>query len=106
VLDATQRAEQGLATARTEATRTHQQADQQRDTLLTAAHASAEERLAAARSTTAAITALEARMDPRTRPSLLDALYRDRIGAILNQAGTLNTVDAKSVSKLILPGAQ
>jgi regulator of protease activity HflC (stomatin/prohibitin superfamily) len=106
VLDATQRAEQGLATARTEAARTRQQADQQRDTILTASHASAEERIATARATTAAITALEARMDPKTRPSLLDQLYRERIGAILNQAGSLSTVDAKSVSKLILPGAQ
>jgi regulator of protease activity HflC (stomatin/prohibitin superfamily) len=106
VLDATQRAEQGLATARTEATRTRQQADRQRDTLLTTAHASAEERIAAARATTAAITALEAKMNPVTRPSLLDQLYRDRIGAILAQAGTVNTVDAKSVSRLILPGAQ
>jgi regulator of protease activity HflC (stomatin/prohibitin superfamily) len=106
VLDATQRAEQGLATARTEAARTRQQADRDRDNLLTTAHASAEERIAAARASTAAITALEAKMDPATRPSLMDQLYRDRIGAILAQAGTVNTVDAKSVSRLILPGAQ
>jgi regulator of protease activity HflC (stomatin/prohibitin superfamily) len=106
VLDATQRAEQGLATARTEAARTRQQADRQRDSALTTAHASAEERIAAARSTTAAITALEAKMDPATRPALMEQLYRDRIGAILAQAGTVNTVDAKSVSRLILPGAQ
>jgi regulator of protease activity HflC (stomatin/prohibitin superfamily) len=106
VLDATQRAEQGLATARTEAARTRQQADRDRDNLLTTAQASAEERIAAARATTAAIIALEAKMNPATRPSLLDQLYRDRIGAILAQAGTVNTVDAKSVSRLILPGAQ
>jgi regulator of protease activity HflC (stomatin/prohibitin superfamily) len=106
VLDATQRAEQGLATARTEAARTRQQADRDRDNLLTTAHASAEERIAAARASTAAITALETKMNPATRPSLMDQLYRDRIGAILAQAGTVNTVDAKSVSRLILPGAQ
>ncbi len=83
-----------------------QQADRDRDGLLTSAHAQAEERVAQARSSTAGITALEAKMDPATRPSLLDQLYRDRIGVILNQAGTTNAVDAKSVSRLILPGAQ
>jgi regulator of protease activity HflC (stomatin/prohibitin superfamily) len=106
VLDATQRAEQGLATARTEAARIRQQADRDRDTILTTAHASAEERIANARRTTATITALEARMDPRTRPSLLDQLYRDRIGTVMAQAAAVNTVDGKAVSHLILPGGQ
>jgi regulator of protease activity HflC (stomatin/prohibitin superfamily) len=105
VLDATQRAEQGLATARTEAARIRQQADRDRDAILTTAHASAEERVASARSTTATITALESRMDPRSRPSLLDQLYRDRIGTVMAQAAAVNTVDAKAVSHLILPGA-
>ncbi len=106
VLDATQRAEQGLAMARTEAARARQQADQTRDSLLSAAHASAAERLAGARASTAVISALEARMDPAGRPSMLDQVYRDRIGKILRQAGSVSTVDAKSVSRLILPGAQ
>jgi regulator of protease activity HflC (stomatin/prohibitin superfamily) len=106
VLDATQRAEQGLAVARTEAARMRQQADQARDALLSAAHASAAERLAGARASTAVISALETRMDPAVRPSVLDQVYRDRIGPILGQAGSISTVDAKSVSRLILPGAQ
>lgn len=106
VLDATQRAEQGLATARTDALRTQQQADRDRDSLLTNAHAAAEERLANARASTAAITALEARMDPATRPSMMDQVYRERIGAILNQAASTTAVDAKSVSRLIIPGNQ
>jgi regulator of protease activity HflC (stomatin/prohibitin superfamily) len=106
VLDATQRAEQGLAVAHTDALRTRQQADRDRDSLLTNAHASAQERIGRARANTAVISALEARMDPATRPSLLDQVYRERIGAILNQAGTVNAVDSKSVSRLILPGGQ
>jgi regulator of protease activity HflC (stomatin/prohibitin superfamily) len=106
VLDATQRAEQGLATARTDALRTQQQADRDRDSLLTNAHAAAAERLANARASTAAITALEARMDPATRPSMMDQVYRERIGAILNQAASTTAVDAKSVSRLIIPGNQ
>ena len=80
VLDATQRAEQGMATARTDALRSLQQAQRDRDGLLTNANAAAAERLANARATTASISALEAHMDPATRPSLMDQLYRDRIG--------------------------
>jgi regulator of protease activity HflC (stomatin/prohibitin superfamily) len=105
VLDATQRAEQGLATARTEAERQHQQAERNRDALLTSARAAAQERLARARTGTANIMALAQRMDPATRPSLLDQIYRERISAILNQAGATTTVDAKSVSRVIIPGA-
>jgi regulator of protease activity HflC (stomatin/prohibitin superfamily) len=105
VLDATQRAEQGMASARTDAARLRQQADRGRDAALTAARAQAEERLAKARASTASITALEAR-DPATRPSLLDQLYRDRISAILAQAASTSAVDPKSVSRVILPGAQ
>ncbi len=106
VLDASQRAEQGLASARTDATRTRQQADRSVDSALTTARAQAEERLARARTSVAAIVALEAKMDPAGRPSLLDQLYRDRIGVILKQAGSTNAVDPKSVSRLILPGGQ
>jgi regulator of protease activity HflC (stomatin/prohibitin superfamily) len=106
VLTATQRAEQGVATARTDATRIRQQAQRDRDSALTAAHAQAEERIAVARSTTASISALEANMDPLARPSLMQQLYRDRIAPILAQAASTNAVDPKSVSRVILPGAQ
>jgi regulator of protease activity HflC (stomatin/prohibitin superfamily) len=105
VLEAAQRAEQGLASARTDAAHTVQQADRDRDRILTGAHAAASERVQLARSTTAAVTALESGMDKATRPALLDRLYRDRIAAILQQAGSLSTVDPKSVSRVILPGA-
>jgi modulator of FtsH protease HflK len=103
---ATDHAAQTLTTARAEAARTRQQAETTSDTILTTAHASAEERIATARATTATITALEAHPDPRTHANLLEQLYHDRIGAILARAGSVNTVDAKAVSHLILPGAQ
>jgi regulator of protease activity HflC (stomatin/prohibitin superfamily) len=106
VLDAAQRAEQGLATARTDALRTRQQAERDRDGLLTSAHAAGEERLAHARETTAAISALEARMDPSSRPSMMDQIYRERIGLVLNQAASVSAVDANSVGRLIVPGSQ
>jgi hypothetical protein len=54
---------------------------------------------------TANITALSERMDAATRPSMLDQIYRERIGSILTQAGATTTVDAKSVSRVIIPGA-
>jgi regulator of protease activity HflC (stomatin/prohibitin superfamily) len=106
VLDATQRAEQGMATARTEAARTLQQADRERDSVLTNARASAEERLGAARATTAAITALEAKETPGNRQGLLAQLYRDRIGTILGQAGSSTAVDTRAVGHVIIPGGQ
>lgn len=103
VLDATQMAEQGLAAARTEATRIHQGADQERDRILNEATANADERVATATAHVAAITALEQRMDPSGRPSLLDQLYRERIAGILKQAGAVSTVDMRGGGRLILP---
>jgi regulator of protease activity HflC (stomatin/prohibitin superfamily) len=104
VLDATQTADQGLAAARTDATRTQQTAARESDRILTEARATAEEMLGAARNETAAIAALEQGMDPAARPSLLDQAWRDRIGAILHQAGAVSAVDGHAVSRLILPG--
>lgn len=103
VLDATQMAEQGLAAARTDATRVNQAADQERDRILTEARANADERVTTAKAHVAAITALEQRMDPSGRPSLLDQLYRERIAGILNLAGAVSTVDLRGGGRLILP---
>jgi membrane protease subunit HflK len=58
----------------------------------------------AARTATAAISALEAGMNQAGRPAILDQLYRDRIAAVLQQAGGISAVDAKSVGHLILSG--
>ncbi len=106
VLEASQHAEQELAAARTDAATQKLSANREHDRLLTGAHAAATERVEAARTATAAINALEAGMNQTARPAILDQLYRDRIAAVLQQAGGVSTVDARSVSHLILSGGQ
>jgi len=98
-----QQAEIALASTRTEAASRLQQSDRDRARIFANAHAEAAERIAFARSSTATLTALEARMNQSTRPALLADLYRDRIATILHQAGSVTTVDPKSVSKVIIP---
>ena len=46
------------------------------------------------------------RMDPATRPSLLEQAYRERIAGILKQAGAVTTVDLRGGTRLILPGSR
>ncbi len=106
VLDATQMADQGLAAARTDAARTQQAGDQEHDRLLAEARANADERVSTARAHAAAILALAQRMDPATRPSLIEQAYRERIAGILKQAGSVSAVDPRGGSRLILPAAQ
>jgi membrane protease subunit HflK len=105
VLDATQMAEQGLAAARTDSTRIGQAADQARDRILAEARANADERVGTARTSVAAITALEQQMNPSSRPSLLDQAYRERIAAIIRNARSVSSVDMRGGGHLILPGA-
>ncbi len=106
VLDATQMAEQGLAAARTDAERQKQAANQERDRILQEARANGDERVNSAKSHSAAALAIEQGMDPASRPSLVDRLYRERIAAILHRAGTVNTVDLSGGNRVILPGGQ
>ncbi len=103
VLVAIQLAEQGIAGARTEATRTLQAADRERDRLLATARASAEERVGEARARTAAIAAIEASMTPGSRPAMLDQLYRDQLAPLLHKVGRLTAVDANGGARIILP---
>ena len=104
VLQAAQMADEGIAAARTDAARGLQTADRDRDRLLTEAHAGAEERLGDARARTAPMLALEQKMNPATRPSLLDQAYRERIGAVLRAAASVTAVDGHG--RLILPGGK
>jgi modulator of FtsH protease HflK len=103
VLEAAQMADQGLAAARTDAARSLQSADRDRDRLLAEAHAAAEERVGDARARTAPVLALEQRAEPATRPSLLDQAYRERIARVLHAAGAVTAVDGHG--RVILPGA-
>ncbi len=102
VLVAVQLAEQGIAGARTEATRIRQAADRDHGLILTAAHASAEERVGAARSATAGVVALQASMTPATRPAVLDQYYRDQVALLLHKVGRVTAVDAAG-ARVILP---
>jgi membrane protease subunit HflK len=106
VLAATQRAEEGLATARTQATLTLQTADREQARILSVAHAEAAETVARARSQVAAIAALGTGDDPAGRPGLLQRLYRERIATVLGQAGHMVAVDPQGGPRLILPGTQ
>lgn len=102
VLVAVQLSEQGIAGARTEATRTLQAADRERDRLLTTAQAGAEERVGEARSRTAGIAAIQDSMTSESRPAVLDQLYRDRLAPLLHKVGRLTAVDAGG-ARVILP---
>jgi regulator of protease activity HflC (stomatin/prohibitin superfamily) len=106
VLDATQMADQGVAAARTDQARITQGGDQERDRVLAEARANADERVNTARAQAAAITALADTADPASRPSLMEQAYRERIAGILRQAGSVNTVDPRGGSRLLLPAAQ
>lgn len=106
VLEAAQQADQSIASARTDSARAKQEADRERDRLLTAAHATAAEQVSDARGRVATIEALQARMTPDARPGLLDQVYRDRIAAIMAKIGHVTAADARGGTKLILPGAK
>ena len=103
VLVAAQMAEQGIADARTEATRTLQLADRERDRLLEVARASANERVDEARARTAAILAVQASMTPTTRSAVLDQVYRDQLAALLPKVGRVTAVDARGGARVMLP---
>ncbi len=103
VLVAAQMAEQGIADARTEATRTLQVADRERDRLLEAAKASANERVDEARSRTAAILAVRASMTPTTRSAVLDQVYRDQLAVLLQKVGRVTAVDPRGGAQVMLP---
>jgi regulator of protease activity HflC (stomatin/prohibitin superfamily) len=106
VLTATQVADQGLAQARTDATRRLQDADRERDRLLNVARASAAERVAAARAHTDEVSALASQVTPENRGNLLDQIYRDRIAKIVAQIGQVTAVDPRGGPRLILPSTR
>ena len=106
VLSAMQMAEQGIAAARTDAARTAQEGDRERDRLLSAASATAAEAVASAETKTATVTALHARMTADTRPGLLDQVYRDELALVVHKVGTITAVDPRGGPHLILPGSR
>ncbi len=105
VLSAAQRSEQAIAEARTNAATIRQAADRLRIHLLRQAEGAAAEQVANARARTAELLTLAAHADELPRLSVLGRVFRERIGPILEQAGSVTTVEPGMIPKLILPGA-
>ncbi len=104
VLIASQAADRGVAVARTDAERRRQESARQRDQLLSAAQATAQELVSGANVNTAGILALEHEETPQTRSSLLLREYRARTADIMNRVGSATLVDSHGATRLLLPG--
>ena len=104
VLTATQNAETDIAVSNTKAQIISQQANRQKDRILTDATARAEETVTDAKTRTAPIAALAQQSQDTSRQMLLSRLYYDRVGTLLKKAGRVDTVDRNGGVKLILPG--
>jgi regulator of protease activity HflC (stomatin/prohibitin superfamily) len=104
VLTASQIAEQTAAAARTDAARTLQEAERERDRLVTEAAAAAEERVRTATADVAPIAALQSQETPANRGMLLTHAYQEQIAGILQRIGDVTGVDIRDGRSLLLPG--
>jgi modulator of FtsH protease HflK len=106
VLLATQAADRGVAVARTDAERRRQEANRERDELLSAAQATATELVSRANVDTARILALAREETPATRNSLLLREYRAEVSQIMNRVGSAVLIDPRTGVRFVLPGRQ
>lgn len=104
VLTAAQTADQQAAAARTDAATMRAKADRDRTRVLSEADATAQEMTSRASSRAATIRALARSADPAHRDSVLAEYYREQIGPILAQAGSITAVDPGDSGRAILPG--
>ncbi len=104
VLVASQAADRGVAVARTDAEHRRQEAERDRDQLLSAAEATARELVSNADVNTAAIVALEREETPATRSSILLREYRSNVASIMNRVGSATLVDPQNGTRVVLPG--
>ncbi len=104
VLTATQAADRGVAVARTDAERRRQEADRERDRLLAAAQATAQELVSEANVNTARISALEKETATQGRGNILLREYRDGVGSIMSRVGSTTVVDPQGGVRVVLPG--
>ena len=105
VLTALQKSEQTVAGARTVAASATQAAERVAITLRSQAQGAAARRVSDARTRTAELRALVDHADTLQRAPLLERLFRERIGRILEQAGSVTLVGPDAPIRLILPGA-
>ncbi len=106
VLVITQEAEQEIATARTNAEISMQEANQTKDRTMTNATAAAQEAVSDATASTASIAALAAGNIGMSRSMQLSRLYYDRIGPIVKKAGRVEVVAKDGSGRVISPGAK
>jgi regulator of protease activity HflC (stomatin/prohibitin superfamily) len=104
VLTATQKADQQVAAARTDAERRRQGAQREGDRLLSEAEATANELIVAATVDTAKITAIENEETDQNREGLLLNYYRAYMSDIMSRIGSANLVGPNSGARLVLPG--
>jgi regulator of protease activity HflC (stomatin/prohibitin superfamily) len=105
VLSVTQQAEQEIASARTGAELSMQEANQAKDRTTTDATARAQEAVSNATVATASIAALGQNNVGMSRSMQMSRLYYDRVGPILKKAGHVQVVTKDGTTKVILPGA-
>jgi regulator of protease activity HflC (stomatin/prohibitin superfamily) len=106
VLAATQLGEEARAAARTDAARTLQGADRERDRLLASARGAAAEQVSQASVQVAEIASLAGRTPADGRQGLLEQLWRTRVSTVLQAAGSIVAVDPNGGTRLVLPGTQ
>ena len=106
VLVTMQEAQTNAAEARTEAEMKSQQANQERDRLVTDTQAGAGELVNNATTRTAAIAALAQSTQGLSGDALTSQIYTDRIGGILGNAAQVLTTDGNGGAHLIIPGSQ
>jgi len=104
ILTVAQTADEGIASARTDAASRALAASQEAHRILTEAEAGSAERITQAETQTAPMVALARQMGQPSRTALLDRIYYDRIGRLLRKAKEVDTVDPSSAARLLLPG--
>jgi regulator of protease activity HflC (stomatin/prohibitin superfamily) len=105
ILAVTQLAEQTAAQARNDAEKTRQAAVQERQRILTAATAAADELRSQAVTATAPILALEPQAGTPAGKAVVSRIYYDRVGALLRRAKQVVGFDPSSGAQLVLPGS-
>jgi regulator of protease activity HflC (stomatin/prohibitin superfamily) len=105
VLVVTQDAERSIASSRTQAEISMQEANQTKDRITTDAAARAQEAVSNATVATVSIAALGHQDRNMSRSMQMSRLYYDRIGAIIKKAGRVEIISKNGTMKLLLPGA-
>jgi regulator of protease activity HflC (stomatin/prohibitin superfamily) len=104
VLTVTQEVQKNIAVAHTDAELKMQQTNQLSAQIKTDASARAEEQVGTAQEQTASIGALGDATGGTTHAMLMNRLYYQRVGALFQKLGRIQTVDRHGSAHMILPG--